>query len=82
MRTTSGTGSVRSAAAALLPRRPDLADMTAQPLRDLERSARFLQEATALTAQQWQSFWWLPAGFAVGVMVLFALLFREKRAAK
>jgi nucleoside transporter len=42
---------------------------------------RFLQGASALTPQQWQSFWWLPAGFAVGVMVLFAALFRGNTAA-
>jgi nucleoside transporter len=41
-----------------------------------------LRGASALTPQQWQSFWWLPAGFAVGVMVLFAALFREKTATK
>ena len=39
---------------------------------------RFLQGATALTPQQWQSFWWLPAGFAAGVLLLFAALFRDK----
>jgi len=43
---------------------------------------RFLQGATALTPQQWQSFWWLPAGFAVGVMLLFGVLFRDKTPAK
>ena len=34
----------------------------------------------ALTAQQWQSFWWLPAGFAVAVLVVFTLLFRDQSA--
>lgn len=40
----------------------------------------FLGTATALTAAQWQSFWWIPAGFAVGILVLFALLFRDRTA--
>jgi nucleoside transporter len=39
---------------------------------------QFLGNATALTPVQWQSFWWIPAGFALGVLVLFALLFRDK----
>jgi nucleoside transporter len=38
----------------------------------------FLQGATALTPAQWQAFWWIPAGFAVGVLVIFALLFRDR----
>ncbi len=38
----------------------------------------FLGSATALTQAQWQSFWWLPAAFALGVLVLFAALFRDK----
>ncbi|GIV35815.1 MAG: MFS transporter [Cyclobacteriaceae bacterium] len=38
----------------------------------------FLQGAEALTAQQWQSFWWLPAGFALAVLAVFGLLFNEK----
>jgi len=42
----------------------------------------FLRDATALTPQQWQSFWWLPAGFAVGVLLFFAVLFREKAPVK
>lgn len=41
---------------------------------------RFLGTATALTSAQWQSFWWLPAGFAVVVLVLFVLLFRDRAA--
>jgi nucleoside transporter len=40
---------------------------------------RFLGTATALTPAQWQSFWWIPAGFAVGVLALFALLFRDQK---
>lgn len=39
---------------------------------------RFLQDSDSLTLAQWQSFWWLPAGFAFGVMVLFALLFKTQ----
>jgi nucleoside transporter len=38
----------------------------------------FLGSAAALTPAQWQSFWWIPAGFAVGVLAFFALLFRDK----
>jgi len=38
----------------------------------------FLGSAAALTAVQWQSFWWIPALFALGVLVLFALLFRDR----
>jgi len=39
---------------------------------------RFLQDSTALTPAQWQSFWWIPAGFALAVMVLFAAFFRDR----
>jgi MFS family permease len=38
----------------------------------------FLDGGSQLTLQQWQSFWWIPAAFAAGVMVLFALLFRDR----
>ncbi|RXK56183.1 MFS transporter [Oleiharenicola lentus] len=38
----------------------------------------FLGSATALTLAQWQSFWWIPAAFALGVLGLFAALFRDK----
>ncbi|HEV8264913.1 MAG TPA: MFS transporter [Gemmatimonadales bacterium] len=37
---------------------------------------RLLAGAPALTLAQWPSFWWLPAGFAAVVLVLFAALFR------
>ena len=40
---------------------------------------RFLQDADGLTLAQWQQFWWLPAAFAIGVMVVFALLFKSDR---
>ena len=40
---------------------------------------RFLAGAPKLTLDQWASFWLLPAGFAAGVLVLFALLFRSER---
>jgi len=39
----------------------------------------FLGNAVSLTLQQWQSFWWIPAVFAVVVLAIFILLFREKR---
>jgi nucleoside transporter len=40
---------------------------------------KFLGNAKALTLQQWQSFWWLPAGFAAIVLVFFILSFKDKR---
>ena len=39
---------------------------------------RFLAGADALTLAQWQRFWYLPAGFAAAVLVIFALLFRDE----
>ena len=39
---------------------------------------QFLQGSTHLTAENWASFWWLPAMFAGGVALLFILFFREK----
>ena len=39
---------------------------------------RFLGSATALTLDQWATFWMLPAGFAAAVLVFFALMFRER----
>lgn len=38
----------------------------------------FLGEQTALSPAQWNQFWWVPAGFAAFVMVLFLVLFKEK----
>ncbi|GAB5560812.1 MAG: MFS transporter [Synoicihabitans sp.] len=38
----------------------------------------FLQDADGLSLAQWQSFWWLPAGFAIAVMIVFALLFKTE----
>ncbi len=38
----------------------------------------FLKGAEALTAYQWQQFWWLPAGFALVIMLIFGLFFKEK----
>ena len=38
-------------------------------------------DAAALTSAQWQSFWWIPSAFAAGVLVFFALLFRDKAVA-
>jgi nucleoside transporter len=34
--------------------------------------------AETLSLAQWQQFWWLPAAFALGVFVLFALLFHDR----
>ena len=36
---------------------------------------RLLAGATSMTLARWPSFWVLPAGFAAGILVLFALLF-------
>jgi nucleoside transporter len=39
---------------------------------------RFLAGATALTLEQWRSFWLLPAGFAAVVLVFFGLTFYDR----
>jgi nucleoside transporter len=39
----------------------------------------FLKNAKSLTLLQWQNFWWLPAIFAAGVLLLFIAAFWEKR---
>jgi nucleoside transporter len=41
----------------------------------------FLKGSSALTLQQWQSFWWIPASFAAVVLVLFIVSFHEKKKA-
>jgi nucleoside transporter len=38
----------------------------------------FLAGAPALTLQQWQSFWWIPAAFAALVMLFFMFTFRDR----
>ena len=38
----------------------------------------FLQDESGLSLAQWQSFWWLPGAFAVGVMIIFALFFKTE----
>jgi nucleoside transporter len=38
----------------------------------------YLGSAKALTLGQWQSFWWLPAAFALAVLVFFVVTFKEK----
>ncbi|MFL5748701.1 MAG: MFS transporter [Niastella sp.] len=38
----------------------------------------YLGAAKSLTLGQWQSFWWLPAAFALAVLVFFVLTFKEK----
>jgi fucose permease len=40
----------------------------------------FLGDAPALTLEQWQSFWWIPAAFAAVIMVFFALTFHDRAA--
>jgi hypothetical protein len=39
----------------------------------------FLGNSSSLTLQQWQSFWWIPAAFAVAVLILFILFFKENK---
>jgi Nucleoside H+ symporter len=41
---------------------------------------RFLAGATALTLDQWRSFWILPAAFAAVVLVFFGLTFNDREA--
>lgn len=38
----------------------------------------FLGEQISLTAIQWKEFWWIPAGFAVLVMFIFGIFFKDK----
>jgi nucleoside transporter len=38
----------------------------------------YLGAAKSLTLSQWQSFWWLPAGFALAVLLFFVITFKEK----
>lgn len=40
---------------------------------------RFLGSQTILTPEQWQQFWWIPASFAAGVILIFAMLFNENK---
>ena len=42
---------------------------------------RFLGGATALTLEQWRSFWFLPAGFAAVVLIFFGLAFYDREVA-
>lgn len=37
----------------------------------------FLGGETSLSAVQWQQFWWIPAGFAVVVIAIFGLMFKD-----
>jgi nucleoside transporter len=38
----------------------------------------FLAGAEGLTPEQWQQFWWLPAGFALVVLIIFGAFFSEQ----
>jgi nucleoside transporter len=42
----------------------------------------FLGDQAVLTPQQWNSFWWIPAGFAAAVILVFVSLFKEDVKAK
>jgi nucleoside transporter len=39
---------------------------------------RFLAGASGLSLELWRSFWFLPAAFAAGVMIFFAVAFRDR----
>jgi nucleoside transporter len=41
----------------------------------------YLNGAESLTLAQWQSFWWIPAIFAAGVLLFFIALFKDKKSA-
>ena len=41
---------------------------------------RFLAGGTGLSLSQWNQFWWLPAGFALLVMIFFAVMFNDTAA--
>jgi len=43
---------------------------------------RMVTTNTSSLLQQWQVFWWVPAGFAGVVMLIFGLLFHDKAADK
>jgi hypothetical protein len=38
----------------------------------------FLGTQDALTLSQWYDFWWIPAIFAAGVMILFLIFFNDQ----
>jgi len=38
----------------------------------------FLGSNESLSLEQWQRFWWIPAVFALGVLLFFITIFREK----
>jgi nucleoside transporter len=38
----------------------------------------FLGDQETLSALQWQEFWWIPAGFAVFVMIIFGIFFKDR----
>jgi len=37
----------------------------------------FLKDAERLTVEQWQNFWYIPAAFAIVVMILFMITFKD-----
>ena len=41
----------------------------------------YLGEADVLSLVQWKQFWWLPAGFALAVMVFFLITFKDRSVA-
>ena len=42
----------------------------------------FLAGSDALTPDQWQSFWWIPAAFAAAVLLFFVFAFKDEVAAE
>jgi MFS family permease len=40
----------------------------------------FLGDQSALTLDQWYDFWWLPAGFAIVVFLIFIATFNDREA--
>ena len=38
---------------------------------------RFLAGAGALSLETWQNFWYIPAGFALAVLLFFVIAFRN-----
>ncbi len=43
---------------------------------------RMLRGGETLSLAQWQQFWWLPAAFALGVLIIFAVFFHDRVSAQ
>lgn len=42
----------------------------------------FLGDQSALSLDQWYNFWWVPAGFAIVIFIIFIFLFDDREAEK